>query len=136
MPSFLMFQEIVLSSQQDIKTGKGRRDMVNEIKLTEFQFDMLPSDDNKLVLENFIFLDDNLDSTEDLELDSHISKQIFPLKLMFPLTMICRQGEIKMQINLVWLPNMCRTKKDENIRLYKEGSFCSWRKVRLFKSRV
>ena len=74
--------------------------MENEIKLTELQFDMLPTDERRLVLENFVLLDDNLDSTEDLELDSHISKQIFPLKLMFPLTMICRQGEIKMQINL------------------------------------
>ena len=74
--------------------------MENEIKLTEFQFDMLPTDENRLVLENFVLLDDNLDSTEDLVLDNHISKQIFPLKLMFPLILICRQGEIKMQMNL------------------------------------
>ena len=74
--------------------------MENEIKLTEFQFDMLPTDERRLVLENFVLLDDNLDSTEDLELDNHISKQLFPLKLMFPLIMICRQGEIKIQMNL------------------------------------
>ena len=74
--------------------------MENELKLTEFQFDMLPSDENRLVLENFVLLDDNLDSTEDLMLDNHINKQLFPLKVMFPLILICRQGEIKMQMNL------------------------------------
>ena len=74
--------------------------MGEDLKLTEFQFDMLPTDERRLALENFVLLDDNLDSTEDLELDNHISKQIFPLKLMFPLIMICRQGEIKMQMNL------------------------------------
>ena len=74
--------------------------MENEIKLTELQFDMLPTDERRLVLENFMLLDDNLDATEDLVLDHHINKHIFPLKLMFPLIIICRQGEMKVQINL------------------------------------
>ena len=74
--------------------------MEKEIKLTEFQYDMLPTDERRLVLENFVLLDDNLDSTEDLELDNHINKQLFPIKLMFPLVMICHQGEIDLQMNL------------------------------------
>jgi len=74
--------------------------MEKDIKLTEYQFNMLPSNERKLVLENFVLLDDNLDSTEDLELNNHFNKQIFPLKLMFPLVMICRQGEINLQVNL------------------------------------
>ena len=41
--------------------------MENKIKLTEFQFEMLPTDERRLVLENFVLLEDNLDSTEDLE---------------------------------------------------------------------
>lgn len=74
--------------------------MEKDIKLTAYQFNMLPSNERKLVLENFVLLDDNLDATEDLELDNHFNKQIFPLKLMFPLVMICRQGEINLQMNL------------------------------------
>lgn len=74
--------------------------MEKEIKLTEYQFDMLPSDNRKLVLENFVLLDDNLDSTEDLELNKHFNKQLFPIKLMFPLVIICHQGEINLQMNL------------------------------------
>lgn len=74
--------------------------MEKDIKLTEYQFNMLPSNERKLVLEDFVLLDDNLDSTEDLELSNHFNKQIFPLKLMFPLVMICRQGEINLQVNL------------------------------------
>ena len=74
--------------------------MEKETKLTEFQYDMLPTDERRLLLENFVLLDDNLDSTEDLELDNHINKQLFPIKLMFPLVMICQQGEINLQMNL------------------------------------
>lgn len=81
--------------------------MEKDINLTEFQYDMLPSDENRLVLENFVLLDDNLDATEDLELGNHVNKQLFPVKLMFPLVMICRQGEVNLQMNL------------ENIRLEK-----------------
>ncbi|MBQ6745577.1 MAG: AraC family transcriptional regulator [Bacteroidaceae bacterium] len=74
--------------------------MEKDINLTEFQFDMLPSDERRLVLDNFVLLDDNLDSTQDLELGSHVNRQLFPLKLMFPLVIICKQGEMVAQLNL------------------------------------
>ena len=34
--------------------------MENEVKLTELKLDMLPSGNRKLVLENFVLLDDNI----------------------------------------------------------------------------
>lgn len=74
--------------------------MENEIKLTEFQFDMLPSNERRLVLENFVLLDDNLDSTDDIKLDNYANKQLSPFKLMFPLVFICSQGEMVLHINL------------------------------------
>lgn len=74
--------------------------MEKEMKLTEFQFDMLPSGKRRLVLENLVLFDDNLDSTEDLEIGDHVNEQQLPLKLMFPLVMICYKGEITLQMNL------------------------------------
>ena len=53
--------------------------MENEVKLTELKLDMLPSGNRKLVLENFVLLDDNIDSTEDLELDGIVPTQSFPV---------------------------------------------------------
>ena len=74
--------------------------MENEVKLTELKLDMLPSGNRKLVLENFVLLDDNIDSTEDLELDGIVPTQSFPIKLTFPLVMICTNGEMVLRINL------------------------------------
>ena len=70
------------------------------MKLTELKLDMMPSGDRKLILENFVLLDDNLDSTEDLELDGLVPVQPYPIKLTFPLILICTQGEMALRINL------------------------------------
>ena len=74
--------------------------MEKEVKLTELKLDMLPSGDRKLVLENFVLFDDNIDSTEDLELDRLVPTQPFPIKLTFPLVMMCTCGEMALRINL------------------------------------
>lgn len=82
------------------ETNSSIRTMEKEIKLTEFQFDMLPSDKRRLVLENFMLLDDNFDTEEDSDISAHINNHVFPVKLMFPIVFICTQGEMTLNINL------------------------------------
>ena len=74
--------------------------MDKDIKLTELKLDLLPSGDRRLVLENFVLFDDNLDSTEDLEIERLVSTQPLPIKLTFPLIMMCTSGEMILRINL------------------------------------
>lgn len=71
-----------------------------EKKLTEFEFDMMPTDLRKLVLEDMILLDDNLDSDEDFIYDVDARVHVLPVKLMFPLVIICKAGEMRARLNL------------------------------------
>ncbi|MCR4765427.1 MAG: helix-turn-helix domain-containing protein [Bacteroidaceae bacterium] len=72
-----------------------------ENKLAEFNFDMMPTDLRKLVLDDLILLDDNFDIKE--EFDYNNLPNLFtslPLKLMFAMVMICTRGEMKLRLNL------------------------------------
>ena len=73
---------------------------MTEPKLTEFIFDMLPTHERRLVVEDLVLLDDNLNSTIDVnqEVEEHV--HAMPLKLMFAIVIVCRHGSIDLRLNL------------------------------------
>ena len=73
---------------------------MKEPKLIEFHFDMLPSDVRRLVLDDLVLLDDNLTSTQDVTMEVEQHSFVLPMKMMFAIVILCRQGSIDIRLNL------------------------------------
>lgn len=71
-------------------------------KLYEITFAMMANQKHKLMLDDFIYLNDNLDDehliAEEYEMDK--AKALMPFKYMFTMTIVCLSGEMHVNIDL------------------------------------
>lgn len=77
--------------------------MDNDEKLFEITFAMMKQQKQKLMFDDVIYLNDNLEDehafVEDDELDK--AKELMPFKFMFSMTIICVKGSIHLNVNLM-----------------------------------
>ena len=68
--------------------------MENNEKLFEITFAMMKEQKRKLMLDNFIYLNDNLYEERGLVEDDELikAKELMPFKFMFLMTIICVKG--------------------------------------------
>ena len=76
--------------------------MENNERLLEVTFAMMAGQQHKLMMDNFIYLNDNLDEkykiAEEYEMEK--AKDMMPFKYMFNMTIICVSGELRVNVDL------------------------------------
>ena len=77
--------------------------MENNEKLFEITFAMMKEQKRKLMLDNFIYLNDNLYEERGLVEDDELTKakELMPFKFMFFMTIICVKGKFRVNVNLM-----------------------------------
>jgi len=77
--------------------------MDNNEKLLEINFGMMAGQKHKLMVDNFILLNDNISSEKNITEEEEFNKahELMPMKFMFSLVIICKKGEIRVNVNLM-----------------------------------
>lgn len=77
--------------------------MENNEKLFEITFAMMKEQKRKLMLDDFLYLNDNLSVGQQLAEDDELKKSelLMPMKFMFTLVVICKRGHLDIEVNLM-----------------------------------
>ena len=77
--------------------------MESNERLFEITFAMMKDQKHKLMLDDFLYLNDNLSEERSFAEDEELktARQLMPMKFMFTMTIVCLQGGICLNVNLM-----------------------------------